>query len=68
MKAYAIRKYGKGERLHLTEFPEPELRPGDVMIEIHAASVNPVDFKIRDALRHFEPNLAHRPLEVSVPI
>ena len=28
--------------------PEPELRDHDVLVEIHAAGVNPLDSKIRD--------------------
>ena len=28
--------------------PEPELRPGDVLVEVHAAGVNPLDSKIRN--------------------
>jgi NADPH:quinone reductase-like Zn-dependent oxidoreductase len=39
--------------------PEPELRAGDVLIEIHAASLNPLDTKIRDG--DFKPILPYRP-------
>jgi NADPH:quinone reductase-like Zn-dependent oxidoreductase len=28
--------------------PEPELRPDDVLVEVHAAGVNPLDSKIRN--------------------
>lgn len=48
MKAFSIDRYAKGSALSLVERPEPELRDNDVMIEIHAASVNPLDGKIRD--------------------
>jgi NADPH:quinone reductase-like Zn-dependent oxidoreductase len=48
MKSFLIDRYGKGGALRFTESPEPELRENDVMVEIHAASVNVLDTKIRD--------------------
>ena len=30
------------------EMPDPEVRDDDVLVQIHAASVNPLDSKIRD--------------------
>lgn len=48
MKAFTINWYGKGVALQSCEMPEPILREDDVLIQVHAASVNPVDFKIRD--------------------
>jgi alcohol dehydrogenase len=47
MRAFAIDRYGRPERLTLRDLPQPEPGPGDLLVEIHAASVNPVDFKIR---------------------
>ena len=47
MKAMTISKYGQVP-LEQTEQPRPDVRPHDVLVEIHAASINPVDFKIRD--------------------
>jgi NADPH:quinone reductase-like Zn-dependent oxidoreductase len=48
MKAFLIDRYAKGGALRLAEVPEPDLRDNDVMVEIHAASVNVLDAKIRD--------------------
>ena len=48
MKAFLVDRYAKGGALRLGESPEPELRDNDVMVEIHAASVNVLDNKIRD--------------------
>src|SRR5215471_3234764 len=48
MKGFAIDRYGGPEALTLRDLPEPEPGPGDLLVEIRAASVNPVDFKIRD--------------------
>jgi alcohol dehydrogenase len=47
MKAMVIDRYGKVP-LHLEEMPAPDLGEYEVLAEIHAASINPVDFKIRD--------------------
>ncbi|WP_368563768.1 NADP-dependent oxidoreductase [Pseudoxanthomonas sp. UTMC 1351] len=48
MKAFVIDRYGKNEVVRAGEMPEPALRDKDVLIQIHAASVNPLDLKIRD--------------------
>jgi len=47
MKALVIRRYGNNSVVQLESAPEPQLRPRDVLIEVHSASVNPIDFKIR---------------------
>ncbi|MBI1752255.1 MAG: NADP-dependent oxidoreductase [Acidobacteria bacterium] len=48
MKAFFINRYGKSDVLTSGELPEPALRDDDVLVQIHAAGVNPVDHKIRD--------------------
>ncbi|AEK63513.1 NADP-dependent oxidoreductase [Collimonas fungivorans] len=48
MKAYFINSYGKSDVLISGDRPEPVLRDDDVLVQIHAAGVNPVDNKIRD--------------------
>jgi NADPH:quinone reductase-like Zn-dependent oxidoreductase len=47
MRAIVIDGYGGSDRLHLAERPDPGPGPGEVLIDVHAASVNPVDWKIR---------------------
>ena len=47
MKAFFIKRYGKSDALTSGDLPEPTLHDDDVMVQIHAASVNPVDNKIR---------------------
>ncbi|MFF2158256.1 NADP-dependent oxidoreductase [Paenibacillus chitinolyticus] len=47
MRAMAIDKYGKVS-MRLEEMPPPEMGEYEVLAEIHAASINPIDFKIRD--------------------
>jgi len=48
MKAMIIEKYGKNAPLIMTERPTPDIGEHDVLVEIHAASLNPIDFKIRE--------------------
>ena len=47
MKAFIIDRYGKKEAGRIGDMPEPEVRDDDVLIQIHAASINPLDSKIR---------------------
>lgn len=47
MRAMVIDRYGKVP-MRLAEMPTPEVGEYEVLAEIHAASINPVDFKIRD--------------------
>ena len=47
MQAMLIDGYGK-QPLRQAEVPVPDIGAQEVLVEIHAASVNPIDFKIRD--------------------
>jgi NADPH:quinone reductase-like Zn-dependent oxidoreductase len=48
MKAYQVERYGKNEKLHLSEAAKPTINDNEVLVEIHAASVNQIDAKIRN--------------------
>lgn len=48
MKAFAIDRYGSNDNVRAVQVPDPQLRDDDVLVEIHAASINPLDAKIRD--------------------
>src|SRR5580765_7038274 len=48
MQAFIVDRYGSADRVRASEVPYPETREDDVLIEIHAAGVNPLDSKIRD--------------------
>lgn len=48
MKAFIIERYGKADVVKMAEMPVPALGEEDVLVKIHAASINPLDFKIRD--------------------
>jgi len=48
MKAFILDRYGKKSSMRLGEMPKPEVRDHDVLVAIHAASLNQLDTKIRD--------------------
>ncbi|GAF43084.1 NADP-dependent oxidoreductase [Rhodococcus wratislaviensis] len=48
MKAFVLDRYGNNDGVRSGEIPEPELGSGDVLVQIHAASVNPLDLRIRE--------------------
>jgi len=47
MKAQILRSYGPDSWFEPAVVPDPELKPGHVLIEIKATSLNPLDFKLR---------------------
>ncbi|RIX51386.1 NADP-dependent oxidoreductase [Paenibacillus nanensis] len=53
MKAMIIEKYGKNVPLVMTEQPVPNIGEHDVLVEIHASSLNPIDFKIKEGKMKF---------------
>lgn len=48
MKAVRIHSFGGPEVLSYEDAPRPPLNDDDVMIRVHGAGVNPVDWKIRE--------------------
>jgi NADPH:quinone reductase-like Zn-dependent oxidoreductase len=47
MKALVVHRYGGPDRMRVEDRPEPEVGPRDVLVEVRAASLNPLDWKIR---------------------
>jgi len=47
MKGVIYRQYGGPEVLEYTDVPEPVIRKHQLLLKVHAASVNPVDWKFR---------------------
>jgi len=47
MKAFSISRYKKESPLELVDLPEPIVKDHEVLVEIHAASVNLLDSKIK---------------------
>ncbi len=48
MKAFALTRYGKKDTVSAVERAVPDLRDDDVLVQIHATSINPLDLKIRN--------------------
>lgn len=48
MKAIRIHAYGHGDQMALETVPQPRVEKGQVLVRIHDAAVNPVDWKIRE--------------------
>jgi len=48
MKAVRIQTYGGPDVLKYEDVPRPKPEKGEVLIQVHAAGVNPVDWKIRE--------------------
>lgn len=58
MKAFIIDRYAKRAAGRIAEVAEPDMRDGDVLIQVHAAGVNLLDVKI--SAGEFKPILPYR--------
>ena len=47
MKAVLLMSHGGPEMLRYGDAPDPTAEPGEVVVDIHAASVNAADYKVR---------------------
>lgn len=57
MKAIAIERYGGPDVVRVMEMPNPTPMPGELLIGVAYASINPVDWKIREGwLRDLFPS------------
>ncbi len=43
MKALTFQRYGKSPEIGITELPRPTLQPDEMLVEVHAAGLNPID-------------------------
>ena len=53
MKAAIIHRYGKPEVLQVAEIAKPTIKNNQVLLKVHAASVNPIDWKTRKGMLKF---------------
>lgn len=56
MNAVRFHDYGGPEVLHYEQAPRPEVRAGEILIRVHAAGVNPLDWKLRSGFHQIEPD------------
>jgi len=57
MKAIRIHNYGGPEVLHYEDAPRPRPQAGEVLVRVHAAGVNPIDWKVREGhMKDFWPH------------
>jgi NADPH:quinone reductase-like Zn-dependent oxidoreductase len=57
MKAIRIHNYGGPEVLKYEDAPRPEPQADEVLIRVHAAGVNPIDWKVREGhMKDFWPH------------
>ncbi len=51
IQAIHVHGYGDADQLVLEYVPRPEPQVGEVLVQVHAAGVNPIDWKLRQGLR-----------------
>src|SRR2546423_13525578 len=61
MKAAYFKTFGPPEVLEYGELPDPVAGPGEVLVDIHAASVNAADWKMRSGQYPAKVALPHIP-------
>ncbi|MBI2822005.1 MAG: NADPH:quinone reductase [Acidobacteria bacterium] len=61
MRAIRVRQLGSPEVLHLEEVADPHPGPGEIVVRVHAAGVNPVDVYIRSGSYPIAPPLPYTP-------
>jgi NADPH:quinone reductase-like Zn-dependent oxidoreductase len=59
MKAVYIERHGGPEELKYGDLPDPVAGPGEVLVDIHAASVNGADWKVRAGGSYEPPRFPH---------
>jgi NADPH2:quinone reductase len=61
MKAIVVHEYGGPDVMKLEEVEDPKPAPGQVVVKVHAAGVNPVDTYLRGGLQGYAPPLPFTP-------
>ena len=55
MKAIRLHEHGGPEVLRYEEVPVPGLKPGEVLVRVHAVGINPPDWYLRDGMQNLPP-------------
>ncbi len=61
MKAIQVHQFGGPEVLQLVEIPTPKPGPGQVVVRVHGAGVNPYDTYMRNGTYAIKPPLPYTP-------
>jgi len=61
MKAIVVREFGGPDVMKVEDVPDPTSGPGQILIEVHAVGVNPVDTYIRAGAYARKPSLPYTP-------
>ncbi|PWN88753.1 NADPH:quinone reductase [Acaromyces ingoldii] len=51
MKAVRLHEFGGPEVLRYEDAPRPQLKPGEVLVRVHAVGINPPDWYLRDGFK-----------------
>ena len=46
MKALILKRYGKTDQLEFKEIPRPTIKPNEILVQIYAVGLNPIDYMI----------------------
>ncbi|MDP8567164.1 NADP-dependent oxidoreductase [Methylophilus aquaticus] len=46
MKALILERYGKSNQLAFAHIPRPTIQPDEILVQVHAAGLNPIDYMI----------------------
>lgn len=55
MKAIRLHEFGGPEVLRYEDAPRPQLKPGEVLIRVHAVGINPPDWYLREGYKSLPP-------------
>ncbi|TJY39647.1 NADP-dependent oxidoreductase [Cohnella pontilimi] len=55
MKAIRLHEFGGPEVLRYEDAPLPELKPGEVLVRVHAVGINPPDWYLREGYKDLPP-------------
>src|SRR5436190_5942649 len=61
MRAIVVREFGGPDVMRVEQRPTPKPGPGEVLVRVHAAGINPVDAYIRSGTYARKPTLPYIP-------